>query len=283
MNKLSRSNKQSVRSQSRQRRQSRSQRGGNNVEVLIYCNLKEKNNDTILARPITQSEKWDVDTYVDEFVNISKNPKNSSVDIANLLNSLINYSIEILSTPYKNYHFALKLTLPKTETHKLVNKVFLKDFWDGLAAEYIRFEYGTDYSGNLLSNDKNEYYLSYDDYEIVGAGNSDPVPISLPTLQTAEKVAVASKASTSTSVSKKAPTPAQLRKASAKASGVKYVPVKSANIPLGCFQKDYVITTKRGTTYSTKRCLDSKDPKINDVSNCMINPETNKCKRVVRK
>jgi hypothetical protein len=38
---------------------------------------------------------------------------------------------------------------------------------EGLSADYISFEYGTNYSGTLLSNDKNLYYFSFDDYEVV--------------------------------------------------------------------------------------------------------------------
>ena len=165
--------------------------------------------------------------------------------------------------------------MPKTETHKFLDKKFLESFMEGLAGDYIRFEYGTDYSGNLLSNDKNEYFFSHDDYEIVGAGSQSVAAA-------AASAPLPKPAPARASVSKKAPTPAQLRRASAKAAGVKYVPVKSQNVPKGCIQRDYVITNKLGTTYSTSRCLDSNDDKLNDSTNCMVNPETNKCKRVSR-
>ena len=163
--------------------------------------------------------------------------------------------------------------MPKTETHKFLDKKFLESFMEGLAGDYIRFEYGTDYSGNLLSNDKNVYFFSHDDYEIVGAGSPSVAAAAAPLPKLAPARA---------SVSKKAPTPAQLRRASAKAAGVKYVPTLSPYVPMGCVQRDYVITNKRGTQYSSSRCLDSKDPNVNDKTNCMVNPETNKCKKVVR-
>lgn len=82
--------------------------------------------------------------------------------------------------------------------------------------------------------------------------------------------------------SKKAPAPAQLRRAAAKASGVAYVPFKSDNVPMGCVLRNYELTNKNGTQYSQSRCVDSKDPNVNDSDLCMVNPETNKCKKVVR-
>lgn len=82
--------------------------------------------------------------------------------------------------------------------------------------------------------------------------------------------------------SKKAPAPSQLKRAAAKAAGVKYVPVKSSNVPMGCVIRNYELTNKNGTKYSQSRCVDSKDPDVNDSDLCMVNPETNKCKKVVR-
>ena len=82
--------------------------------------------------------------------------------------------------------------------------------------------------------------------------------------------------------SKKAPTPAQLRRSEAKAAGVEYVPVMSPNAPLGCVHKEYNIVSKKGKSFVSSRCIDSKDPKVNDQVNCMINRETNKCKTVAR-
>jgi hypothetical protein len=277
-NNLSKRNSNNRQFNKRQSRKLRVQKGGNNVEVSIYINLKEKHSEEVLSRPLTQSEKWDVETWVfEEFIGNSKDPKNSTQDIANLLNSVTQQSIDQLPAPYKHYHFLFKLTLPKTETHKFLDKKFLESFMEGLAADYISFEYGTDYSGNLLSNDKNVYFFSHDDYEIVGAGSPSVAAAS------SASAHVPTLAPVRASVSRKAPTPAQLRRASAKAAGVKYVPTKSPYVPLGCVQKDYVITNKLGTTYSTSRCLDSKDPAVNDVLNCVVNPETNKCKRVNRK
>jgi hypothetical protein len=82
--------------------------------------------------------------------------------------------------------------------------------------------------------------------------------------------------------SKKALAPAQLKRAAAKASGVAYVPFKSSNVPMGCVVRNYELTNKNGTKYSQSRCVDSKDPDVNDSDLCMVNPETNKCKKVVR-
>ena len=76
----------------------------------------------------------------------------------------------------------------------------------------------------------------------------------------------------------RSPSPAQLRRAAAKASGVEYVPVKGANVPLGCVQKEYDLTSAKGKSFKTTRCVDSKDPNQNDAANCMVNPQTNKCK-----
>lgn len=83
-------------------------------------------------------------------------------------------------------------------------------------------------------------------------------------------------------VSRKSPAPAQVRRAAARAANVPYVPVKSANVPQGCVLKNYDLVNKRGTAYTQSRCVDSKDPNVNDSELCMINPETNKCKKVVR-
>jgi len=76
--------------------------------------------------------------------------------------------------------------------------------------------------------------------------------------------------------------PAQARKSVAKASGVAYVPTKSALAPVGCTYREGVVTTKRGTSYASSRCVDSKDPAVNDTEHCMVNPATNKCKKVSR-
>lgn len=83
-------------------------------------------------------------------------------------------------------------------------------------------------------------------------------------------------------VSKRQPTPAQLRRAQAKKSGEKYVPVMSRNAPMGCVQKEYPRVSAKGKSFVSHRCVDSKDPKVNDKVNCMVNPETNKCKKVER-
>ena len=80
-------------------------------------------------------------------------------------------------------------------------------------------------------------------------------------------------------VSKKAAAPAQLRRAQAKASGEKYVPVMSRNAPMGCVQKQYNQVSAKGKSFVTSRCVDSKDPKVNDLVNCSVNRETNKCKK----
>lgn len=122
----------------------------------------------------------------------------------------------------------------------------------------------------------------------VSSQESVDEPVRVPTASAARAASSASVASAASSAvsrsssSRKSPTPAQLRRASAKASGEKYVPTKAPNAPKGCVQKDYVLKNKLGTSYTSSRCIDSKDPSVNDVVNCMINPETNKCKRVVR-
>ena len=134
-----------------------------------------------------------------------------------------------------------------------------------------------------------ELYESEDESNAsVSSEESLNEPVRVPSASAARAV-VASAASSAqsspvsrSSSSRKSPTPAQLRRASAKASGVKYVPTKAPNAPKGCVQKDYVLRNKLGTSYSTSRCIDSKDPSVNDEVNCMVNPETNKCKRVVR-
>ena len=126
------------------------------------------------------------------------------------------------------------------------------------------------------SEDESEASQSSDDSPMPSV-QSRAVPARAVPARAAAAVAVARG-----SVSKKARSPAQLRRASAKASGQVYVPVKSTNVPMGCVQRDYNITTKAGNSYSTSRCVDSKDPNVNDEVNCMVNPETNKCKKVAR-
>jgi hypothetical protein len=68
------------------------------------------------------------------------------------------------------------------------------------------------------------------------------------------------------------------RSVSPKKSSAKSSPVKAPNVPLGCVQKTYLLRSAAGKTYESKRCIDSHDPKINDTANCMVNPQTNKCK-----
>ena len=257
----------------RQSRKLRNQRGGNNVEFLIYINLKKSRSDEIITRKLTFSEVWNVQAVLEETFTIWEDPKDSNAAISKLLKSLVTYNAEQLPSPYKKFHFVIKLTMSETDAHQLVNKEAIdKLIFDMADVCPISFDQGTDYSGNLLSNDRNEYYFT-EEYELVGAGSqsvaASAASAPLPTL-----------APVRASVSKKAPTPAQLRRAAATAAGVKYVPVKSANVPKGCIQRDYVITNKLGTTYSVSRCLDSYDPNLNDSTKCMVNPETNKCKRV---
>lgn len=79
-------------------------------------------------------------------------------------------------------------------------------------------------------------------------------------------------------VSPRSTSPAQLRRVAAKALGEDYVPVKSSKGPLGCIAKEYEMTSANGKPFKTTRCVDSKDREQNDTVNCMINPETNKCK-----
>jgi len=146
----------------RSRRQIRNQRGGNNVEVSIYMNL-EANSGDILTRPLNENELIEVKAYVEETLPILENPKNSSSeDLATLIKSS-KYSVEQLPSPYKNYHFVLKLTMPKTETNKLLDKGLLKLLMEGLAGEYITF-------------DKKNYFFTHDDYEVVGAGSTSLPP-----------------------------------------------------------------------------------------------------------
>jgi hypothetical protein len=38
------------------------------------------------------------------------------------------------------------------------------------------------------------------------------------------------------------------------------------------------MTSAKGKTFKTTRCVDSKDREQNDTVKCMINLETNKCK-----
>jgi hypothetical protein len=157
----------------RSKRQIRNQRGGNNVEVSIYLNLKEAYDKEILTRPLTTIEFMEVQIYVEETLPILEDPKNSSSeDLATLIKSS-KYSVEQLPSPYKNYHFVLKLTMPKTETNKLLDKELLKLFMEGLAGDYISFDYPYDYTGE---KDKNQYFFSHDDYEIVGAGSTSLPP-----------------------------------------------------------------------------------------------------------
>jgi hypothetical protein len=268
----------------RQSRKSRNQRGGNNVEVLIYINLKKSESDEIITRKLTFSELWNVQAELEETFSIWKEPREKGVEVSNLLKSLVKYEVEQLPSPYKKFHFVIKLTMSETDANQLLNKETLDSIiFDMADAATISFDQGTDYSGNLLSNDRNKYYLT-EEYELVGAG-SPSVAAAAAAVDVNVDVAAAplpKLAPVRASVSKKAPTPAQLRRAAAKAAGVKYVPVKSANVPKGCIQQDYVITNKLGTTYSVSRCLDSYDPNLNDSTKCMVNPETNKCKRVSR-
>lgn len=168
-------NRQSSRvNRNRSRRQIRNQRGGNNVQVLIYCNLTSTYHDaaTTLTRKLTTSELQDVQAYVEETFKTFKDPKNSSVGVANMLNSMINKygTVAQLSSPYKNeFHFVIKLSMSETDAHKLVNQQIVKNLLEDMGQETISFEQGKDYSGNLLSNDKDTYYFD-DTCEVVVVG-----------------------------------------------------------------------------------------------------------------
>lgn len=59
-------------------------------------------------------------------------------------------------------------------------------------------------------------------------------------------------------------------------------PMKAKNAPTGCVQKQYEMTSAKGKSFKSSRCVDSKDPNVNDDVNCMVNTETNKCKNRVR-
>jgi hypothetical protein len=61
------------------------------------------------------------------------------------------------------------------------------------------------------------------------------------------------------------------------------VPKLNPNRPLGCVQRVSQVNTKTRGSYPRTACYDSRDPAVNDAANCFINPETNKCKNVVRR
>ncbi len=227
----------------RSKRQIRKQRGGNNIEVSIYCNLKESNSREILTRPLIDNELWDVDTYVkEEVIENSKDPRNSSEELSSFFKLLTKDSIEQLSSPYKQYHFLLKLTLPKAEAEKLADKTFSKQLMDNLAGEYVRFDYPYDYTG---PKDRNKYFFSWDDYEVVGAGNTSAPPEAI--------------------VNKKGDTLSMTD--------------LSTEIR-ACVQKNYNIKTKTGSEYSMNRCIISDDPNVNDTDKCMWNRPTWRCRKV---
>jgi hypothetical protein len=131
-------------------------------------------------------------------------------------------------------------------------------------------------SGVTDSDDSEMSEMSYDN-ETPTVPRGRPSPQESPMAAVFESAPAPSKGKR---VSKKAPTPAQLKRSQAKASGVKYVPVMSPNAPMGCVQKQYNQVSAKGKSFVTSRCVDSKDPKVNDLVNCMVNRETNKCKKV---
>lgn len=67
-----------------------------------------------------------------------------------------------------------------------------------------------------------------------------------------------------------------------RSSSPKKVKRVAPNAPLGCVQKEYDLTSSKGNSYRSYRCVDSHDPAVNDSVNCIVNLETNKCKRVAR-
>jgi hypothetical protein len=165
----SRRNRQSGRvNRNRSRRQIRNQRGGNNVEVLIYCNLTSSYHDatTTLTRKLTPSELFDVRAYVEETFEIFRDPIWASVGVANMLKAIKNkygtIIVEQLSSPYKNkFHFVIKFSMSKTDAQKLVNQQIVNNLLEDMGnvledmgQETIRFE-----QGNLLSNDLQTYYF----------------------------------------------------------------------------------------------------------------------------
>ncbi len=74
----------------RSRRKIRNQRGGNDAQVSIYCNLtlRERDPSSILTRKLTESELTDVQGYVQETFNILKDLKNSSQKVASMLDNI---------------------------------------------------------------------------------------------------------------------------------------------------------------------------------------------------
>jgi hypothetical protein len=129
---------------------------------------------------------------------------------------------------------------------------------------------------DVYSSSEDSYMSESDDSEM-GSPVAQAARHELPVFQ--GRMAVAAPRARA---SKKAPTPAQLRRAEARASGVKYVPVMSPNAPMGCVQKQYNQLSAKGNSFVSTRCVDSKDPNENDLVNCRVNPETNKCKKVDR-
>ena len=249
----------------RSTRQICNQQGGNNVEVSIYCNLTLNRRDaaSILTRKLTTSELMDAQAYVEQSFKTFKNPIDSSEEVANMLKAATKYNLEQLSSPYKKFHFVINLTMSETDAHQLVNQQIVDKILDDMGQETFSFEQGTDYSGNLLSNDNETYYFD-SECELVGGGNPS-VPPTPP------------------------PPPAQVNE-TAQTRQIVDVPKKNIksiqtyyNKKNSCVQKNYNIKTKTGSRYSVNRCVLSYDPNVDDTNNCRWNKPTSRCRKVSRR
>lgn len=182
-------------------------------------------------------------------------------------------------TDSKGRHFPARCQ-PKAVKHNISEKGKEKmaEFKNAEEARrHLAFEQSQ--SGVDDSDESYDFEMSNDDDEVPPVPRGRPSPPESPMAAVFQSAPAPSKGKR---VSKKAPTPAQLRRSQAKVMGQKYVPVMSPNAPKGCVQKQYNQTSAKGKSFVTTRCVDSKDPNVNDPTNCMVNRETNKCKKVER-
>jgi len=175
-------NRQSNRvNRNRSRRKIRNQRGGNDVQVSIYCNLTLSQSDppVILDRKLTKSESTDVQGYVEETFKILKNPTDSTQNIVNMLTAITpdtyatikqlpspynaitpdTYAtIEQLPSPYDGpFYFVIELSMSETYVKQFLNQEIVNELISYMKHGTVNLDQGKDYSGNLLSNDKAIY------------------------------------------------------------------------------------------------------------------------------
>ena len=129
------------------RKKTNLRKGGSvNKEIKIYFNLKSKDDRLVLTRELYDGDLDDIDTYIEETNSILHQydeRKYLHQQLSEILNSIVTFKTEQLTSPYKDYHFVFKLTVSNDINENQINL-----YWEELRAEYV-----------IFTNDRNDYFF----------------------------------------------------------------------------------------------------------------------------